>query len=86
MQSAVLLQGTLRGAAEQFSRVLELVLLCCKATEAAHQTAQMGEELSVCHRTVSRASCLPSFPALGLTYDEVISFVPPPLDQEEMES
>lgn len=22
----------------------------------------------------------------GLTYDEVISFVPPPLDQEEMES
>lgn len=25
-------------------------------------------------------------PPPGLTYDEVISFVPPPLDQEEMES
>lgn len=30
----------------------------------------------------------PTFPSqfLGLTYGEVISFVPPPLDQEEMES
>lgn len=28
----------------------------------------------------------PSLSPSGLTYDEVVSFVPPPLDQEEMES
>lgn len=76
-----------------FLRVLEL---CCTAAgheqvarqiDGVQQTIYKREELSVCRQRQHLESYTsPFFPALGLTYDEVISFVPPPLDQEEMES
>jgi hypothetical protein len=57
-----------------------------KAGDVVHQTTARREGLSVCLPELYASPFLPSFLALGLTYDEVISFVPPPLDQEEMES